>query len=77
VDALNLLQQSAGFVAHIITSGRISTIDEWLGKNAKGLWSIKFEGDNATGDAKKYAVRFAEKSDYALFRTRFMKAKPA
>ncbi len=77
VKAQNLLEQSANFIAHIVTSGRIDTIDSWLGQNAKGKWSIKFEGDNAAGDANKYAIRFSEKSDYSLFRMRFTKVKPA
>lgn len=55
------------YVARIVTSGRIEAIDNWLIKNTKGTWSIKvLDGDEPEG-TMKYAVRFAGKSDHALF----------
>ncbi|MBL8643999.1 MAG: hypothetical protein JNK21_08690 [Rhodospirillaceae bacterium] len=68
-----------GFVAHIVTSGRIDVIDDWLSKNAKGRWTIRVEGQgDAEGDVdgpRKYAIRFSTEDDRTNFRERFTKRK--
>lgn len=71
------VRHARGFTAHIVTSGSISVIDEWLNMNAKGRWAIRVEGGDSAEGATRYAVRFSDEADRAIFRARFTRRPPA
>lgn len=59
------------FSARFTTGGRLTSLEDWLTKNAKGSWSFKLEDVSEDMAKKNYAVLFSDKEDRDLFRQRF------
>ncbi|MSO98815.1 MAG: hypothetical protein EXR11_11460 [Rhodospirillaceae bacterium] len=61
------------FIARFVTSGKVDTVSSWLRQNAKGLWALKIESVLEDLMGKTCRVKFNEREDYDLFRTRFIR----
>lgn len=60
-------------IARFVTSGKVDTVSAWLRQNTKGLWALIIESVSEDLVGKTCRVKFNEREDYDLFRTRFIR----